>query len=101
MTDADPLRRAVLDRPDDDTPRLVYADYLDENGEADRAAFVRSQVEAGRAEPHRPAGPARPGAPRRPREDRPAARRPLRRVDPPPARGGARPGVRPRVRRPR
>jgi uncharacterized protein (TIGR02996 family) len=54
MTDADPLRRAVLDRPDDDTPRLVYADFLEENGDPDRAAFVRLQVEAARAEPHGP-----------------------------------------------
>lgn len=30
---------------DDDTPRLVYADYLDENGRAERAEFIRVQVE--------------------------------------------------------
>jgi uncharacterized protein (TIGR02996 family) len=60
MTDADALRRAVLDRPDDDTPRLAYADFLDETGEPDRAAFVRLQCEAARAEPDSP--PARAAA---------------------------------------
>jgi uncharacterized protein (TIGR02996 family) len=31
------------DRPEDDTPRLVLADYLEENGDHDRAEFVRLQ----------------------------------------------------------
>ena len=30
---------------DDDTPRLVYADWLEENGQDERAEFVRVQVE--------------------------------------------------------
>ena len=51
MSDLDALLRAVLDRPDDDTPRLVYADALDDLGFADRAAFVRQHVEAARAAP--------------------------------------------------
>jgi len=55
MSDLDALFRAVLDRPDDDTPRLVYADALDDLGAADRAAFVRGQVEAARAAPWEPA----------------------------------------------
>lgn len=55
MSDLDALYRAVLDRPDDDTPRLVYADALDDLGEPDRAAFVRAQVEAARADPWAPA----------------------------------------------
>ncbi len=33
---------------DDDTPRLVYADWLVENGEDDRAEFIRVQVERAR-----------------------------------------------------
>ncbi len=33
MTDADPFIKAVLDCPDDDAPRLVYADWLDERGD--------------------------------------------------------------------
>lgn len=42
-------RRAFLDKitefPDDDTPRLVYADWLEEKGQADRAEFIRVQCE--------------------------------------------------------
>jgi uncharacterized protein (TIGR02996 family) len=33
---------------DDDTPRLVYADWLDENGHPERAEFIRVQVERAR-----------------------------------------------------
>jgi uncharacterized protein (TIGR02996 family) len=55
MSDLDALYRAILDRPDDDTPRLVYADALDDLGDADRAAFVRLQVEAARSAPWEPA----------------------------------------------
>ncbi len=36
MTDNDALLRAILDSPDDDAPRLVYADWLEENGDATR-----------------------------------------------------------------
>ncbi|QJW99929.1 TIGR02996 domain-containing protein [Frigoriglobus tundricola] len=41
--------RAIFDAPDDDTPRLVYADFLQEHGAEDRAAVIRWQC--GRAEP--------------------------------------------------
>ena len=37
------LWRAVVDRPHDDAPRLIYADWLEEHGEPDRAEFVRVQ----------------------------------------------------------
>lgn len=37
--------RAIFDAPDDDTPRLVYADFLQENSEEDRAEFIRIQCE--------------------------------------------------------
>jgi uncharacterized protein (TIGR02996 family) len=40
--------RAIFDAPDDDTPRLVYADFLQENGEEVRAEFIRWQC--GRAD---------------------------------------------------
>ena len=36
---------AILERPDDDLPRLVYADYLEEHDERDRAEFIRVQIE--------------------------------------------------------
>jgi uncharacterized protein (TIGR02996 family) len=45
MTDRDILYRAILDSPEDDTLRLVYADALEEGGDPQRAAFVREQVE--------------------------------------------------------
>src|SRR5207249_899359 len=48
VNDHDALLRAICEHPDDDTPRLIFADFLEENGEADRAAFVRAQVEAAR-----------------------------------------------------
>jgi uncharacterized protein (TIGR02996 family) len=44
MTQHDALLAAVCAAPDDDLPRLVYADWLDENGDADRAEFIRTQI---------------------------------------------------------
>jgi len=45
MTEGDALYRAILEAPDDDAPRLVWADWLEENGDPDRAEFVRLQCE--------------------------------------------------------
>lgn len=59
MDTHDALLAAVRAHPDDDTPRLVLADWLEENGQADRAAFIRSQVEAART----PCPECRPGRP--------------------------------------
>lgn len=39
---------AVRADPDDDRPRLVFADWLEERGDEPRARFVRLQVEAAR-----------------------------------------------------
>jgi uncharacterized protein (TIGR02996 family) len=39
---------AILDNPDDDTARLVFADWLEEHGEPERAEFIRCQIEAAR-----------------------------------------------------
>ena len=44
MTDGEALFAAILAEPEEDTPRLVYADWLDENGQPERAAFIRVQV---------------------------------------------------------
>ena len=41
MTDREALLRAIIENPEDDAPRLVYADWLDEHGEPDRAEFIR------------------------------------------------------------
>src|SRR5438132_5256775 len=40
--------RLILADPDADGPRLVYADWLDEHGQADRAEFIRVQCEQAR-----------------------------------------------------
>ncbi len=45
MTEREALLRAVCENPDDDTPRLVFADWLQENGEEERAEFIRFQIE--------------------------------------------------------
>jgi uncharacterized protein (TIGR02996 family) len=44
MSDGELLLRAILDQPKEDTPRLVYADWCDENGQPERAEFIRVQV---------------------------------------------------------
>jgi uncharacterized protein (TIGR02996 family) len=50
MTQRDALLRAVCDNPDDDLPRLVFADWCDENGEPERAEFIRTQIELRKAD---------------------------------------------------
>lgn len=37
--------RAIADSPDDDTPRLVAADWLEEHDESERAEFIRCQID--------------------------------------------------------
>jgi uncharacterized protein (TIGR02996 family) len=44
MTHADAFLQAILDAPDDDAPRLLFADWLEEYGDSDRAEFIRIQV---------------------------------------------------------
>lgn len=44
------LLKAVCAAPDDDLPRLVYADWCDEQGRHVRADFIRSQIELARLE---------------------------------------------------
>jgi uncharacterized protein (TIGR02996 family) len=41
--------QAIAETPDDDTPRLVYADWLDEHGDPQRAELIRVQCELVRA----------------------------------------------------
>ena len=38
------------EHPEDDTPRLAYADWLAENGHDARAEFIRTQIEISRVE---------------------------------------------------
>jgi len=56
-----PVYRALLDdvieNPDDDTPRLVMADWLEEHGDEvaqDRAQFIRLQVQRAQRHPYAP-----------------------------------------------
>jgi uncharacterized protein (TIGR02996 family) len=45
MSDRAALLAAICAHPDEDTPRLVYADWLQENGGGKRAAFIRARIE--------------------------------------------------------
>ncbi len=44
MTDGEALLEAIRAHPAEDAPRLMYADWLEEQGEPARAAFVRREV---------------------------------------------------------
>jgi uncharacterized protein (TIGR02996 family) len=51
MKQEDAFLQAICENPDDDTSRLVYADWLDEHGDEvgrARAAFIRAQIELSR-----------------------------------------------------
>lgn len=67
MPDDDAFLRAIIDNPDDDLPRLVYADWLDEHGDSERAEFIRVQCELERT-CHEGDTPARKRLRRRERE---------------------------------
>lgn len=56
MTEHDELIRCVCLAPDDDLPRLIYADWCDEQGETERAEFIRVQVEKVQVYQGRPKG---------------------------------------------
>jgi uncharacterized protein (TIGR02996 family) len=45
MSDEAALLRGIHANPEDDTPRLVFADWLDEHGQPERAEFIRVQIE--------------------------------------------------------
>ena len=44
MSEGVAFLRAILDNPDDDGVRLVYADWLEEHGQPERAEFIRVQI---------------------------------------------------------
>ena len=54
MTPHDALYSAICAQPDEDTPRLAFADLVDEDGDSARAAFIRTQVELARAPEYDP-----------------------------------------------
>lgn len=37
--------RDIIEHPDDDTPRLVFPDWLDDHGDEARAEFIRAQID--------------------------------------------------------
>jgi uncharacterized protein (TIGR02996 family) len=45
------LLNAILAAPEDDLPRLVYADWLEEHDRVERAEFIRVECELARSEP--------------------------------------------------
>ena len=45
MTERDAFLQAILEKPDDDAPRLIFADWLEEYGEPERADLIRVQCE--------------------------------------------------------
>jgi uncharacterized protein (TIGR02996 family) len=49
MISEDAFLFSILERPDDNGPRLVYADWLEEEGDADRAELIRLQCGSGDA----------------------------------------------------
>jgi len=44
VTERDALYRAILERPADDAPRLIYADWLEEHDDLERAELIRHMV---------------------------------------------------------
>jgi uncharacterized protein (TIGR02996 family) len=44
----------ILASPEEDAPRLAYADWLEVQGDRDRAEFIRCQIEAARLAPQDP-----------------------------------------------
>jgi uncharacterized protein (TIGR02996 family) len=53
----DAFYQSILDSPDDDAPRLVFADWLEDHGQPERAAFVRAQVRLAAIDEDDPARP--------------------------------------------
>lgn len=49
MTEEQAFIEAIQENPDDDAPRLVFADWLDEHGAPGKAEFLRLAVAAVRA----------------------------------------------------
>jgi uncharacterized protein (TIGR02996 family) len=55
---AEALFLAILENPEDDLPRLAYADWLDEHGDERRAEFIRVQCRLARLPDNDPDRPA-------------------------------------------
>jgi uncharacterized protein (TIGR02996 family) len=55
MSDEKALLAAIWAHPHEDAPRLIYADWLEEHGQAERAEFIRVQCELARIDEDDPA----------------------------------------------
>lgn len=51
MPDRESFVAAIAANPSDDLPRLVFADWLEENGDPERAEFIRTQIRWHHADP--------------------------------------------------
>ena len=58
MNHEDGFLSSILADPDDDVPRLVYADWLEDHGEPRRAAFIRAQCRLARLDEDDPGRPS-------------------------------------------
>jgi uncharacterized protein (TIGR02996 family) len=45
MTEQDAFVQAIIEDPDDNTPRLIFADWLEDHDQSERAGFIRAQIE--------------------------------------------------------
>jgi uncharacterized protein (TIGR02996 family) len=54
MTEHDAFLQTIIESPDDDALRLVFADWLDEHGEAERAELIRLQCALNSLPPESP-----------------------------------------------
>ncbi|AMV30100.1 hypothetical protein VT84_37250 [Gemmata sp. SH-PL17] len=59
MSDELALLTAIFSHPNEDTPRLMFADWLDENGQPERAEFIRLQIKYHRGSDTNPQAHAR------------------------------------------
>jgi uncharacterized protein (TIGR02996 family) len=48
LTHDDAFLASIIESPDDDVPRLIYADWLEEHGQPERAEFIRVQCQLAR-----------------------------------------------------
>src|SRR5947209_2024989 len=55
MSSADTFLADIRDNPDDDAVRLVFADWLEDHGDPERAEFIRLQVRLAQMPEHDPA----------------------------------------------
>jgi uncharacterized protein (TIGR02996 family) len=54
MTPDEAFLRTIIENVDDDGPRLIYADWLEEHGKPERAEFIRVQIQLANLDPGAP-----------------------------------------------